>query len=295
MIPTSLCNLQVAQLSKPINLSCIHYRSFETKTYLPSACATINRELIRVNIPSKLTKTILLVGFVLLWRHCLAQRTCGTALERGATFSRRIDLVSNKIFASVSSEGKGILEENRKIHQSRHFNVMQSNTKGKAWWRSFAGTFNSSLRDSHRLWTGTPPLPLKPDYWTQVMIKSLLIIRRGSVIRKTFFDGGVDEVVTTRRLVHLKHKRSLVIVWSIKSWVNRFDEDTKQSFPILYFVDAGEDSANMETKFRWSWNTMKKNSQGVKNYIAGTYNQHYVTDKIQTLIDWCCGDAWSIL
>ena len=76
--------------------------------------------------------------------------------------------------------------------------------------------------------------------------------------------------------------------------VNRFDDDTKQSFLDLYTkVDAGEDS---EYNNEMTLLIMKYNEEALlkelKDYIAGTYNQHYATDKIQTLdlID-ACGDA----
>ena len=64
------------------------------------------------------------------------------------------------------------------------------------------------------------------------------------VIRKTFFDGGVDEVITTRRLVHIADAYSIFgeRISAIKYCINRFDEDTKQSFMDLYTkVDADED------------------------------------------------------
>jgi hypothetical protein len=69
------------------------------------------------------------------------------------------------------------------------------------------------------------------------------------VIRKTFYDGGVDEVISTRRLVHIAKaykifgKRSK----AIEVCVNRFDADTKQSFMELYSkVDANADSTQSE-------------------------------------------------
>ena len=65
------------------------------------------------------------------------------------------------------------------------------------------------------------------------------------VIRKTFFDGGVDEVITTRRLVHIVQAYQIFgdRLDAITKCINRFDDDTKQSFLDLYTkVDAGEDS-----------------------------------------------------
>ncbi len=64
------------------------------------------------------------------------------------------------------------------------------------------------------------------------------------IIRKTFYDGGIDEVISTRRLVHIIRAYS---IWNdklkaIKVCLNRFDDETKQSFLELYDkVDADVD------------------------------------------------------
>ena len=64
------------------------------------------------------------------------------------------------------------------------------------------------------------------------------------IIRRTFKDGGIDEVISTRRLVHIVRAYA---IWNnrvkaIKVCVNRFDEETKQSFIELYDkIDAGVD------------------------------------------------------
>ena len=77
------------------------------------------------------------------------------------------------------------------------------------------------------------------------------LIKWAGVIRKTFFDGGVDEVITTRRLVHIVQAYGIFgdRLDAITKCVNRFDDDTKQSFLDLYTkVDAGEDSEYNETE-----------------------------------------------
>ena len=56
------------------------------------------------------------------------------------------------------------------------------------------------------------------------------------IIRRTFKDGGIDEVISTRRLVHIIRAFA---IWqnrmkAIKLCVNRFDDETKQSFIELY-------------------------------------------------------------
>jgi hypothetical protein len=64
------------------------------------------------------------------------------------------------------------------------------------------------------------------------------------IIRKTFYDGGVDEVISTRRLVHIARAFS---IWkdrqkAIQVCLNRFDDETKAAFMDLYDkVDADVD------------------------------------------------------
>jgi hypothetical protein len=81
------------------------------------------------------------------------------------------------------------------------------------------------------------------------------LITWAEVIRKTFFDGGVDEVISTRRLDHIVKAFAIFgdKMQSIELCVARFDEDTKASFLDLYTkIDAGvltsEDTATEDTE-----------------------------------------------
>ena len=61
------------------------------------------------------------------------------------------------------------------------------------------------------------------------------------IIRKTFYDGGIDEIISTRRLVHILRAYSIFDdkAKAIQNCINRFDDETKQSFIELYDkVDA---------------------------------------------------------
>ena len=61
------------------------------------------------------------------------------------------------------------------------------------------------------------------------------------VIRKTFFDGGVDEIISTRRLVHIVKAFQIFgnRAKAITTCISRFDEETKEAFQQLYDkVDA---------------------------------------------------------
>jgi hypothetical protein len=58
----------------------------------------------------------------------------------------------------------------------------------------------------------------------------------GDIIRKTFYDGGIEEIISTRRLVHIVRAYSIFNdkAKAIQVCVNRFDDETKQAFLELY-------------------------------------------------------------
>jgi len=64
------------------------------------------------------------------------------------------------------------------------------------------------------------------------------------VIRKTFYEGAIDDVVTTRRLVHIVNAYRMFgdKLKSIQMCISRFDEDTRTAILDLYTkIDAGVD------------------------------------------------------
>ena len=70
------------------------------------------------------------------------------------------------------------------------------------------------------------------------------LVMWAEVIRKTFYDGGIDEIISTRRLDHITKAFAIFNdrMTAIEMCTNRFDEDTKASFIDLYTkIDAGVD------------------------------------------------------
>jgi hypothetical protein len=63
-----------------------------------------------------------------------------------------------------------------------------------------------------------------------------VLVDWGDVIRKTFYDGGIEEIISTRRLVHIIRAYSIFQdkAKAIQVCVNRFDDETKQAFLELY-------------------------------------------------------------
>ena len=223
------------------------------------ACAAAKRELIRVNITIETDEDDLIGGFRLVngdtvWHNGPVVE----ALERGAVLLLdEIDLASNKILCLQSVlEGKGVFLKKigKYVRPSSGFNVIATaNTKGKGSEDGrFVGTniLNEAFLERF-------PVTFEQEYPTSTIETKILLnagcdqeftdnlIKWAGIIRKTFFDGGVDEVITTRRLVHIVQAYDIFgnRLDAITKCVNRFDDDTKQSFLDLYTkVDAGEDS-----------------------------------------------------
>ena len=229
------------------------------KTYsVEQSCAQLGRELIRVNITIETDEDDLLGGFRLVDGNTVWHNgPVVEALQRGAVLLLdEIDLASNKILCLQSVlEGNGVFLKKigKYIQPSEGFNVIATaNTKGKGSDDGrFIGTnvLNEAFLERF-------PVTFEQEYPSAAIETKILLNRGGdqeftdnlikwaSVIRKTFFDGGVDEVITTRRLVHIidAYKIFNDRLKAITMCVNRFDEDTKQSFLDLYTkVDAGED------------------------------------------------------
>ena len=73
----------------------------------------------------------------------------------------------------------------------------------------------------------------------------------GDIIRKTFYDGGIEEIISTRRLVHIVRAYAIFNnkAKAIQVCVNRFDDETKQAFLELYDkVDADFEFDKAEDK-----------------------------------------------
>ena len=247
---------------KKIIQSGIFYPTFITglsgngKTFsVEQACAALNRELIRVNITIETDEDDLIGGFRLVDGNTVWHNgPVVEALERGAVLLLdEVDLASNKILCLQSVlEGKGIFLKKigKYIEPAAGFNIIATaNTKGKGSDDGrFIGTnvLNEAFLERFAL-TFEQEYPT-PATETKILLRVAASLGKhdeefctnlanwADIIRKTFKDGGIDEVISTRRLVHIIRAYA---IWSdrmksIKVCVNRFDEETKQSFIELY-------------------------------------------------------------
>ena len=229
------------------------------------ACAELKKELIRVNITIETDEDDLLGGYRLKDGQTVWQNgPVIEAMERGAILLLdEIDLASNKIMClQPILEGSGVFVKkiNKFVKPKSGFNVIATaNTKGQgsedgkfigtnvlneAFLERFPITFEQTYPNSKtekKILSNTLKAAGKKD--EQFVDK---LTTWADVIRKTYFDGGVDEVISTRRLVHITQAYAIFDnkMKAIQMCTNRFDEDTKNSFVELYTkVDSG---ANVE-------------------------------------------------
>jgi len=266
---------------KKIIQSRLFYPAFITglsgngKTFgVEQACAQLGRELIRVNITIETDADDLIGGFRLVdgetvWHNGPVIE----ALQRGAILLLdEIDLASNKILCLQSIlEGKGIFLKKigKFVKPSAGFNIFATaNTKGKGSDDGrFIGTnvLNEAFLERF-------PVTFEQDYPSLTVEKKILtnvaqslsipmvkehedfinhLCTWSEIIRKTFVDGGIDEVISTRRLVHVLRAYSIFgkKEKAIKVCLNRFDDETKTTFVELYDkIDAEFANSNNDDK-----------------------------------------------
>ena len=247
---------------KKIIQSKLFYPTFITglsgngKTFsVEQACAQLNRELIRVNITIETDEDDLIGGFRLVDGNTVWHNgPVIESLERGAVLLLdEIDLASNKILCLQSIlEGKGVFLKKigKWVKPAAGFNVIATaNTKGKGSEDGrFIGTnvLNEAFLERF-------PVTFEQSYPHVKIEEKMLSLHSASVgvhdgefikklvdwadiIRKTFYDGGIEEIISTRRLVHIIRAYSIFKnkAKAIENCVNRFDDETKQSFMELY-------------------------------------------------------------
>ncbi len=258
-----------AKMIKDVLKSKMFYPLFITglsgngKTFgVEQACADTKREVIRVNFTVETDEDDLIGGFRLVdgetkFFHGPAIK----AMQRGAVLLLdEIDLGNPAKIMCLQSimEGKGyfIKKTGEFVAPAPGFTVVATaNTKGKGSDDGrFIGTnvLNEAFLERF-------PITVEQEYPSPAIEKKILgkvfddvgvndaefvekLVDWADIIRKTFFDGGVDEIISTRRLVHIARAYAIFgdRMQAITMCTNRFDEDTKQSFADLYTkIDAG--------------------------------------------------------
>lgn len=227
------------------------------KTHMVNqACAELERELIRVNFTVETDEDDLIGGFRLINGETkFFKGPVITAMERGAVLLLdEIDLGNPAKVMCLQSilEGSGyfIKKTGEFIEPAAGFTIVATaNTKGKG---SDDGRFIGT-NIMNEAFLERFPVTLEQEYPSVVAEGKLLskvftslevddaefvecLCKWAEVIRKTFEDDGIDEVISTRRLVHIAKSYAIFgsRVKAIKACISRFDEETKSAFLDLY-------------------------------------------------------------
>jgi len=240
----------------------LYYPAFVTglsgngKTFMiEQACAKAKREFFRVNITVETDEDDLLGHYALIDGNTVWQDgPVVKAMERGAVLLLdEIDLASSKIMClQPVLEGNGVFlkKVNRFVSPSKGFTVLATaNTKGKGSEDGrFIGTniLNEAFLERF-------PITVEQEYPAMSVERKILdkvfasldvdagdfserLVTWADIIRKTFYEGGIDEIIATRRLVHIANAYAIFgdRKKAIELCIARFDEDTKTSFLDLY-------------------------------------------------------------
>lgn len=221
-------------------------------------CAELKRECIRVNISIETDESDLLGGPTLVNGNVVYRDgPVLQAMKRGAVLLiDEVDRGSNKLMCL-----QGIMEGkphyNKKsgemVHAKHGFTVIATaNTKGRG---SDEGKYLSQILDDAFL--ERFPITVEqeyPDAKTEKKILAPLIkdsqfvdhlIQWADVVRRSYDEGATDEMISTRRLVHIAKAYEIFNdrMKAITLCVNRFDEETKMAFLDLYSkVDSSVES-----------------------------------------------------
>lgn len=230
-------------------------------TMVEQVCAKLKRECMRVNVSIETDEDDLIGGNTLVDGNVVYREgPVLTAMKRGAILILdEIDRGSNKLMClQAILEGKPYFNKKtgETVYPKAGFNVIATaNTKGRG---SDDGKFMSAQilddafleRFAITVEQEYPALKIEKQIILNKMEKvgkvddefADKLVTWADIIRKTFYDGGVEELISTRRLEHIVNAFAMFNsrAKAIELCVNRFDSDTKSAFLDLYKkVDAG--------------------------------------------------------
>ena len=224
-------------------------------TMVEQAAAKLGRECIRVNISIETDEDDLIGGNTLQDGNVIYREgPVLMAMRRGAVLLiDEIDRGSNKLMCLQSIlEGKPYFNKKtgEMIYAEKGFTIVATaNTKGRG---TEDGRFIAAqiLDDA---FLERFPITVEQEFPSPVIEKKIIankmeffgkvdtefadkLISWAEVIRKTFEEGGVDEIISTRRLVNIVQAYSIFNDRedAITYCINRFDDDTKTAFMDLY-------------------------------------------------------------
>lgn len=226
-------------------------------------CAQLKRELYRVNITIETDEDDLMGGHTLVNGNIVFREgPVVKAMRKGSVLLLdEVDLGSNKLMCLQSVlEGKGYLikKTGEWVTPKAGFTILATaNTKGQGSEDGkFIGTqiMNEAMLERFAITMQQEYPPVKTE--KKILEKEMgltgevdteftdKLVDWADIIRKTYYEGGIDDVVTTRRLVHIVNAFRMFKdrLKSIEMCISRFDEETRNSILDLYSkIDAGID------------------------------------------------------
>ena len=233
------------------------------KTFMvEQCCAEAKREMIRVNLTAETDEDDLMGGFRLINGETkYAKGPVIKAMERGAVLLLdEIDLANPAKIMCLQSvlEGKPyfVKKTGELVTPKQGFQIIATaNTKGKG---SDDGRFIGT-NVMNEAFLERFPITVEQEYPSVAIEKKILkgvfadlgvtdtefsekLVDWADIIRKTYYDGAIDELISTRRLVHISKAFAIFDdrMKAIDMCINRFDEETKSAFRELYTkIDEG--------------------------------------------------------
>jgi MoxR-like ATPase len=235
---------------------------------IEQVCAALKRELVRVNITKRTDESDLIGSYELIDGSTVRREgPVLTAMRRGAVLLLdECDLGTEDILClQPILEGKPYFDKKtgEVVHPAAGFTVLATaNTKGKGSDDGrFIGTniLNEAFLERFAVTVEQDYPPANTERkileknFAELGINDAVFIERliswAEIIRKSFNDGAVDEVISTRRLVHISKAFSIFNnrLKAIEMCLNRFDTDTKTAFLDLYTKVDAEATAPAKT------------------------------------------------
>jgi len=235
---------------------------------IEQVCASLGREMIRVNITKRTDESDLIGSYELVDGNTIRREgPVITAMRRGAVLLLdETDLGTEDLLClQPILEGKPYFDKKtgEVVHPAAGFTVLATaNTKGKGSDDGrFIGTniLNEAFLERFAVTVEQDYPPANTERkileknFAELGINDDVFIERlitwAEVIRKSFNDGAVDEVISTRRLVHISKAFSIFNnrLKAIEMCLNRFDADTKTAFLDLYTKVDAEATAPAKT------------------------------------------------
>ena len=230
---------------------------------IEQVCASLKRELFRVNITIETDEDDLMGGHTLQGGDIMFREgPVIKAMRKGAVLLLdEVDLGSNKLMCLQSVlEGKGYLikKTGEWVTPAKGFTILATaNTKGQGSDDGkFIGTqiMNEAMLERFAITMQQEYPPVKTE--KSILAKEMeltgavdsdfveKLVDWADIIRKSYYEGAIDDVVTTRRLVHIVNAFRMFgdKMKSIEMCISRFDEETRASILDLYTkVDDGVD------------------------------------------------------